>query len=300
MYIMKLQIIKKGLLAIVLCIATNLKAQVQPSETLALSEVPPYTVEVTFDKTSHIIFPAGIRYVDLGSDYIIAGKAEDADNVLRVKAAVKGFGEETNFSVITEDGHFYGFNACYSDAPGVLGYNLISGQRLSDRAEAAGVRFESFGKTPSSVTGLLMERLYEKDSRAIRTIRSNSYGITFSLKGIYVHEGKYYFHIQIDNATYVPFAVDYITFKIADRKVAKRTVVQERTLLPLKGYRPNVPVGGHASEKNIFLLDVFTLTKGQVLLIEVFEKNGGRGQVLKVKNSDLVKAKPVSKLRLKF
>ena len=34
--------------------------------------VTPYGVEVTFAKTVHIIFPAAVRYVDLGSNHIIA------------------------------------------------------------------------------------------------------------------------------------------------------------------------------------------------------------------------------------
>ena len=58
-------------------------------------------------KTVHLIFPSAIRYVDLGSQNIIAGKAEDAENVLRVKASVKDFETETNISVICEDGSFY-------------------------------------------------------------------------------------------------------------------------------------------------------------------------------------------------
>ena len=36
--------------------------------------VTPYGVEVTFAKTVHIIFPAAVRYVDLGSNHIIAGQ----------------------------------------------------------------------------------------------------------------------------------------------------------------------------------------------------------------------------------
>lgn len=71
----------------------------------------PYSLEVTFEKTVHLIFPAPIRYVDLGSQNIIAGKAEDAENVLRVKAAVPDFETETNMSVICEDGSFYAFSA---------------------------------------------------------------------------------------------------------------------------------------------------------------------------------------------
>ncbi|TRW23658.1 conjugative transposon protein TraN [Flavobacterium zepuense] len=297
---MKLHHIKNSLLTVLLIIAVNATAQVKQPDALSLGPITPYAIEVTYDKTSHIIFPAGIRYVDLGSDYIVAGKADDADNVLRVKAATKGFDPETNFSIITEDGNFYSFNACYSDSPWVMSYNLASGQTLVNRSQAADVRFVELGKAPASVTELLMERLYEKDQRTIKDIRSDSYGITFSLRGIYVHEGKYYFHTQIDNGTYVPFVVDFARFKVVDRKVAKRTVVQERTLIPLRTYKPLLPVNGNADERNIFLLDVFTLTKGQVLLIEVFEKNGGRGQVLRVKNSDLLKAKPISKLKFKF
>ena len=32
----------------------------------------------------------------------------------------------------------------------------------------------------------------------------------------------------------VPFDVDYITWKIVDKKVAKRTAVQEQIILPLR------------------------------------------------------------------
>lgn len=48
--------------------------------------VTPHGVQVTFAKTVHIIFPSAVRYVDLGSNWIIAGKADGAENVIRVKA----------------------------------------------------------------------------------------------------------------------------------------------------------------------------------------------------------------------
>ena len=73
--------------------------------------IPPHGLEVTHDKTVHIIFPAAVRYVDLGSPNLIAGKADGAENVIRVKATVRDFRAETNMSVITEDGSFYTFSA---------------------------------------------------------------------------------------------------------------------------------------------------------------------------------------------
>ena len=86
--------------------------------------VLPYGLDVTFDKTVHLIFPSTIRYVDLGSQNIIAGKAEDAENVLRVKASVKDFETETNMSVICEDGSFYAFNVKYADEPEKLSIEM--------------------------------------------------------------------------------------------------------------------------------------------------------------------------------
>lgn len=73
--------------------------------------ITPYRIGVPFSKTVHILFPSEVRYVDLGSTDIIAGKADGVENVVRVKAAVRDFPGETNFSVITGDGSFYSFRA---------------------------------------------------------------------------------------------------------------------------------------------------------------------------------------------
>ena len=47
--------------------------------------IPPHGLEVTYEKTVHIIFPAPVKYVDLGNTNLVAGKADGAENVLRVK-----------------------------------------------------------------------------------------------------------------------------------------------------------------------------------------------------------------------
>ena len=86
--------------------------------------IPPHGLEVTYDKTVHIIFPAEVRYVDLGSPNLIAGKADGAENVIRVKATVKNFKNETNMSVITEDGSFYTFNVKYAKEPLLLNVEM--------------------------------------------------------------------------------------------------------------------------------------------------------------------------------
>ncbi|QGN24293.1 conjugative transposon protein TraN [Elizabethkingia anophelis] len=286
--------------ALILGFAVQSYAQEGARTPLALGKIEPYKMEVTYDKTSHLIFPTAIRYVDLGSEYLIAGKAEDAENVLRVKASVKDFEAETNFSVITNDGRFYSFNVYYSSYPEALSYDLLTMQKAVDKANGNDVLFEELGNNSPSLAGLLLETIYKKDKRIVKHIGAKSFGIQFILKGIYIHNGKYYFHTELRNKTNVPFQIDFVNFKVVDKKVAKRTVVQERPMIPLRTYKPLDAIGGKTIEQNVFLLDQFTIDDDKVLLIEIFEKNGGRHQTLQVENSDLIKARLINDMHLKF
>lgn len=288
--------------AIALMIVFTTQAYAQNSEKapLELGKIEPYRMEVTYDKTSHLIFPTAIRYVDLGSDYLIAGKAEDAENVLRVKASVRDFETETNFSVITNDGRFHSFNVDYSSCPKALSYNLQTMQYTVDKANGNDVLFEELGSVSPSLAGLLLETIYKENKRVVKNIGTKSFGIQFLLKGIYIHNGKYYLHTELENRTNVPFQIDFINFKITDRKVAKRTVIQERLVVPLRMYKPLTEIAGNSTDQNVFLLDQFTIDDGKVFLIEIFEKNGGRYLTIKVKNSELTKAHLIRDVHLKF
>ena len=287
-------------IALILGFAVQSYAQDSIKTPLALGKIEPYRMEVTYDKTSHLIFPTAIRYVDLGSEYLIAGKAEDAENVLRVKASVRNFEPETNFSVITNDGLFYSFNVYYSSYPEAMSYDLLTMQKAVDKAKGNDVLFEELGNNSPSLAGLLLETIYKKDKRIVKHIGAKSFGIQFILKGIYIHNGKYYLHTELRNRTNVPFEIDFINFKVVDKKVAKRTVVQERPLTPLRTYKPLDGIAGKSTEQNVFLLDQFTIADDKVLLIEIFEKNGGRHQTLQIENSDLIKARLINDMHLKF
>lgn len=41
--------------------------------------IPPHALEVCYEKTTHIIFPAEITYVDLGNENLVAGLADGAN-----------------------------------------------------------------------------------------------------------------------------------------------------------------------------------------------------------------------------
>ncbi|AQW96285.1 conjugative transposon protein TraN [Elizabethkingia anophelis] len=254
------------------------------------AKIEPYWLTVTYDKTSHLIFPSKIRYVDLGSEYLSAGKADGVDNVLRIKAAVQNFEPETNFSVITEDGKFYNFDVFYSSAPAVLTYDLLKMKQVEKQKKSEVLFGELEGYSPS-VAELIMKTIYQQNKKIVKNIDSDNYGIAFSLKGIYVHQGKLYFHTALNNKSNLPFIIDAVIFSIVDKKKAKKTILQDQTLSPLRIYKVLDKVMESSEENNVFMMEQFTLTKDKILLIEIYEKNGDRNQLLKVKVSDLSNAK---------
>ena len=287
-------------IALVMTSTAESFAQDVEDSPLVLGKIAPYQMKITYDKTSHLIFPSAIRYVDLGSEYLIAGKAQQAENVLRVKASVKDFQTQTNLSVITNDGRFYSFDIHYSSDPQTLSYDVEKMQKAMEKSGTGHVYFEELGNNSPLLTDLVMQSIYSNNKRFVKGIGSKSFGITFILKGIYILEGKYYFHTQLSNQTNVPFNIDFINFKVIDKKKARRTVLQQSTITPLRIYKPLGEINAQQSEQNIFLLDQFTLAHDKILLIEIFEKNGGRCQTLKVENSDLIKARLVKDMHLKF
>lgn len=312
---------KKWILSIVACATITLPAMAQQVEgnNQLLSNgdlyqgmsrsipngrvVLPYGLEVTFEKTVHLIFPAAIRYVDLGSQNIIAGKADDAENVLRVKAAVREFETETNMSVICEDGSFYAFNVKYADEPKKLSIEMkdflapTEGRLPSNRAD---IYFKELGSESPILVKLIMKSIYQNDKRTIKHVGAKQFGMRFLLRGLYAHNGLLYFHVRMDNESNMPYAVDFITFKVVDKKVAKHTAIQERMLQPLRAFHQVMWIGAGRSERIVFALEQFTLSEDKQLEVTLYERNGSRTLTFYVEPEDLLLTKKIDNLKLKW
>ena len=312
---------KKWILSIVACATITLPAmaqQVEGNNQLLSSgdlyqgmsrSIPngrvvlPYGLEVTFEKTVHLIFPAAIRYVDLGSQNIIAGKADDAENVLRVKAAVREFETETNMSVICDDGSFYAFNVKYADEPEKLSMEMkdflhpTEGRLPSNRAD---IYFKELGSESPILVKLIMKSIYQNDKRTIKHVGAKQFGMRFLLRGLYAHNGLLYFHVRMDNESNMPYAVDFITFKVVDKKVAKHTAIQERILQPLRAFHQVMWIGAGRSERIVFALEQFTLSEDKQLEVTLYERNGSRTLTFYVEPEDLLLTKKIDNLKLKW
>ena len=265
--------------------------------------IPPYALEVTFSKTVHVIFPAPIRYVDLGSIDLLAAKADGAENVLRVKAASRTFRSETNLSVITEDGSYYTFNVKYADEPVKLSVEMadfMHGWNVENRpGNDVPVYLTDLGNEAPYMVRLIMETVYRNNRTEIKHIGSRNFRIQYLLKGIYSYNDLMFLHLHLKNTSTVSYDIDYITFKIVDKKVAKRTAMQEQVILPLRSYNQVTTVAGGKEERTVFALPKFTIPNDKQLVIEITERDGGRSQTLTVENTDLIRAKTIDNITIK-
>ncbi len=184
--------------------------------------IPPHALEVSYDKTTHIIFPSEISYVDLGNENLVAGLADGAKNVLRVKSAFKRFKTETNLSVITTDGSFYSFNVKFAKEPLLLNIEMTDflhdGEAVNRPNNAQEIYLEKLGSESPMLVKLIMKSIYKQDKREIKHIGSKRFGVQFLLKSIYTNNGLLYFHTELKNTSNIAFDIDYVMFKIVDKK----------------------------------------------------------------------------------
>lgn len=260
----------------------------------------PRTIEVGFTKTVHILFPAPVTYIDIGSMAIIAGKADGAENVVRVKAAVRDFAEETNLTVITEDGGFYTFDARYAENPATSTIEIAAAESPTTQPASASepartdegrVLLREVGRERPATVKRVLSDIYRQNRADVKGIHTRKYGVEVEVRGIYVHNDVIYLHVQIANNTNISFEVDYRRFVVADRKAAKRTAQQQRIIEPLRVCNDPSIVRGHQRQRIVFALPKLTLEEDKILLLEIAEKDGARHQCLEISSKELLGAK---------
>lgn len=269
-------------------------------------EIRPLRIEAGFTKTVHILFPSPVTYIDIGSMDIIAGKADGAENVVRVKAAVRNFIAETNLTVITEDGGFFTFDVHYAENPAVSTVNLTvqepqtkgvkeptaAGDPLSPApVTKSRVLLREVGREKPATVKRMLNDIYRQNRTDVKGIRTKKYGIGVEVLGIYVFNDVIYIHSCISNDTNISFEVDARRFIVADRKLAKRTAQQQTPLEVLRVCNDPAVVRGHQRQRTVFALPKLTISDDKVLLLEIIEKNGARHQTVEIPAEELLEAK---------
>jgi conjugative transposon TraN protein len=258
-----------------------------------------YPLFVSDQKTSHLVFPFPVTYVDLGSSGIIAAKATGAENIVRVKAARVQF-SETNMTVLTSDGKLYSFVVNYARDPKVLSLDLAdrggraerpaassSADRGTERSAGTTAILSNSPITQGNLEEYAQQALAKKGSVANESANQ----LTVKAGQVGYRQETLFFPLHITNKSTVTYDIDFIKFYIQDKQVAKRTAEQAIELQPIYIYNaPNKKIESHSTVDQVFIFKKFTIPDKKQLVVEIYEKGGGRNIKLKLSNSQVLSA----------
>lgn len=249
----------------------------------AQNNIRTYPLEITFNKTSSLIFPTVIKSVDRGSRDVLAQKAKGMGNVLQLKAGRMHF-PETSLTIITADGILHQFTVNYADEPAILNISLDSARALNNQP----ILFENE----------MTESDFQKhahyildDRRQFHFKRTEQHKVVLGLKGIFIRNNTIFFHVTGKNISNINYTIEFLRFYIRDNRRIKRTASQEVEIKPFFINQEPEEIKGKSITEWVFALDKFTIPEAKHLVIEMFEHNGGRHLFLPIKNRTLVKAR---------
>lgn len=257
-----------------------------------------YPLEVSFQKTSHLIFPNKIVYVDVGSEFVIADKSEPTQNVLRIKADRKGF-EETSLTIITENGMFYSFLVNYADNPEKLnisiGNNIKTDEIFSETTGLKKTTPENIILPETSMNESDLEQFSWKINdlkRFIKSVGVSKLRMSMVLSGVYVKDNVLFLQFQITNNGEIDYRIDFMKFYLHDLDVVKRMAYQELEIKPLYEYNKNISeIPKQKTITKVIAFPLLTFPENKIMSMELYEKSGGRHLKVEIDNDTIVAAK---------
>ncbi|TDW97112.1 conjugative transposon protein TraN [Dinghuibacter silviterrae] len=249
------------------------------------THVPHYRLSVSYNTTTVLVFAAPVRPVDRGDRDLLAQKQPGTDNVLKLKAARRGF-SATNLHVFTADGRLFAFDVTYTDSAAAT-YDLthlvvprqLPGQVSLEEAPLNTYAMDSLATSVRSMPAFIKVR-----DRAFRMrLRVDALAATSDLL---------FLRMEVTNRSRLDYTPDFLRLYIRDRVQAKRSSLQEQELIPR--YTDSLlTIPGKDSRTWVMAIPRITIPDKKEFRVELYEKNGGRSLSLRIRNRHLYRARPL-------
>lgn len=285
------EFVKKAIMAALLLIsgwqyshAQLVPALTPPGMPLSLSTLP---LQVTGNQTSSLVFAAPIKSVDRGSSAIVCKTIKGIDNVLKVKARDSAF-VPTNLTVYTDDGMIYNFEVRYNPNPEFL---VLSFGPLDMRGST--VHFSGSEHTDTDI------RLLADSLAATRGFRFHPRakvvsGMHLFMNGAYLSGDLLLIQYRVANHSRVRYDIDFIHYYVRDRHQQKRTIHMEKEIKPLYvAYSGPVQIENRKYITVVAAFEKFTIADNKLFVTEVYERNGDRRLICKMKGRHLLQVLPI-------
>ncbi|MGB3587810.1 MAG: conjugative transposon protein TraN [Tunicatimonas sp.] len=239
-----------------------------------------YQLEASYHKTTHLIFPSRIIYVDLGSGGVIVNRVKPTENVIKVKANEFGF-EQTTLVVITEEGKYYPFMVNYVENPTQLNINMAamvqSNQQMGGLAKTSWESISFSDEMHNRENTADMAKKVLSKRRHIRDVGTINMRMSFLLTGVHVHKKNLFLQIELENRSDIDYEIDFFKFFIKDQDITKRMAYQELELDNVQQHPVSRRVIPHQSSVTVvFAMPMVSYGDDKQLEVQLYERNGGR------------------------
>jgi conjugative transposon TraN protein len=249
--------------------------QVQPTNSLKVSDT----------KTSHLVCPDKVSYVQAGDYSLVQAEVvPELSNIVRVKAT-QPFDKQTSLTVVCAN-KIYSFELQYgNDAP--ITYPIETFQSQSAMTFSGKLM-------PDYLLKDLCDQVLEKHRHQFHKRKTKKDGIEVRLNSISLKNDALFFELQVTNKTNMAYDVESFNFWITDKKKARATNVQEYRILPQYQRNQVQRIPGEETVREVFVMEKMTIPDGRILRVELNEKalgNTGRKLSFNLKNMDILKAR---------
>lgn len=270
------------------------------SSTLSFGQEPAH-VDLTFNKTVHLIFPSEVSYFDVGSGDVLA---EKRNATLKLVAKNESFAE-TNLTVVTMDNVWYTFLLDYQKDITQLTFfikiaqgkkvegSLVKNQKAESSSLVDHQRLNQTGMDTDYVPHCLE---VIRKAPSYWDVGAVNKKVFLALNNIFIHSDKLYFVISVGNSSNINYDVDFLKMSVVNKKKLKKSSIQEDIKEPLFIYN-NIEKLEAKTKTHfmVFVFDKFTIPDDRKLVFELYEKKGGRNISFDIKKDLIINALPIYK-----
>lgn len=239
-------------------------------------------INVTTDKSTHLIFPKKIMYSDIGNNETLASETISSSNILKITALTDKKVLPTSLFVVTEDKKYYEFITNYEPDDSIYTYNFC------EKENAAIFDNVSNDKILASVA----DKCLKKD-KTISSVGERKNKLTCYLNNVHINNDVLYFTFEIINTSNLNMNIDFIRCFIKDKKTIASSPEQEIESTPILSYKYLTVIQSHTSNNFVLAFPKFTIPDKKIFEVQIYDKDGGRHLSFSIKDDLIINATPI-------
>ena len=246
-------------------------------------------IYINRDVTTHIVMSENIKLVDISTTRIIGNQC--ADNIVRIKpflgndsVKIKDYEDNEMLGTLTLIGerHIAQYDIFYTQSPEMAAsiHEVPYSQTLPYVNPEVSMPMAEIARYAWAVYG---------SDRKYNQIVSNAHGMTATVNNIYSIGDYFFIDYSLRNRTKIPYDIEEMRVKLADKKETKATNSQTIELSPV--FSLNHAKRFKKNYRNVLVLPKLTFPEEKVLRLEISENQiSGRVITLAIEYEDILHA----------